>query len=175
MIRRLILIACFWAATAAAQGAPSDAPVPPAAPPKPAPSKAPEGPDTWIFSGALQASHETFSATLVAEKGESQFEMKLAGGATCEGGKLKGEVGLVRLPEITCSDDRPMRALFVPQKGDVLRVFGHVGDDRFMAEAHLLGTEAPPEPKQTAQPKGPLGLPPAPPNGPPPAPGSPKQ
>lgn len=118
-------------------------------------------PDTWIFAGTLMGSRETFSGTLVASKSESEFEMKLGGGATCDGGQLKGDIGLVRLPEITCTDDRKMRALFVPQGGKSLKVFGHVGDDRFMAEAHLLGTEAVPEPKQTMQPKGPLGLPPA--------------
>lgn len=120
-----------------------------------------DAPDTWIFAGTLSGSKETFSGTLVAGKGESEFELKLGSGATCDGGQLKGDIGLVRLPEITCTDDRKMRALFVPQGGKSLKVFGHVGDDRFMAEAHLLGTEPIPEPQQTLQPKGPLGLPPA--------------
>lgn len=117
--------------------------------------------DVWIFSGTLQETRETYSGTLVADVGGgSQFELKLENGATCAGGDLKGEIGLVRMSEIACSDGRPMRALFVPQGGQELKVFGHVGAKRFMTSAHLLGTEAPPEPKQTAQPKGPLGRPP---------------
>lgn len=109
-------------------------------------------PDVWIFSGELNDSHETYSGTLVANKGEAQFELKLGDGATCDGDDLSGEVGLVRLAEITCSDKRTMRALFVPQNGRDLKVFGHVGDERFRADAHLLGTEPPPEAKQTAEP-----------------------
>ena len=109
-------------------------------------------PDVWIFSGSLQDSHEGFSGTLVAGKGEVQFEMKLAGGTTCDGKDLSGEVGLVRLKEITCSDDRVMKALFVPQGGRELKVFGHVGDERFMTSAHLLGAEPVPDKKQTAEP-----------------------
>ncbi len=116
--------------------------------------------DTWIFSGELQGSREQFSGTLVTSRTETQFELKLAGGATCDGGDLSGEVGLVRLSEITCSDDRTMRALFVPQGGKELRVFGHVGGERFVTSAHLLGTEAIPDPKQTAAPPG--DAPPAP-------------
>jgi hypothetical protein len=112
-------------------------------------------PDVWIFSGALQGSHEEFSGTLVADKGEAQFELKLGAGATCDGSSFDGEVGLVRLNEITCSDDRPMRALFVPQGGRELKVFGHVGDERFVASAHLLGEDPPPEKKQTAEPTAP--------------------
>ena len=112
-------------------------------------------PDVWIFSGSLQDSHENFSGTLVASKGEVQFEMKLAGGSTCDGKDLSGEVGLVRLKEITCSDDRVMKALFVPQGGRELKVFGHVGDERFMTSAHLLGSEPVPEKKQTAEPTAP--------------------
>lgn len=116
------------------------------------PSAADTSPDVWIFSGELNDSHETYSGTLVASKGEAQFELKLGDGATCDGDDLSGEVGLVRLAEITCSDKRTMRALFVPQNGRDLKVFGHVGDERFRADAHLLGTEPPPEPKQTAEP-----------------------
>ena len=112
-------------------------------------------PDVWIFSGALQDSHESFSGTLVAGKGEAQFEMKLASGATCDGEDFSGDVGLVRLKEITCSDDRVMKALFVPQGGKELKVFGHVGDERFMTSAHLLGTEPVPDKKQTAEPTAP--------------------
>ena len=112
-------------------------------------------PDVWIFSGELQNTRETYSGTLVASKDEAQFELKLAGGATCDGSKITGDVGLVRLSEITCSDDRVMRALFVPQGGRELKVFGHVGDERFMANAHLLGTEPVPEPKQTTEPTAP--------------------
>ncbi len=111
--------------------------------------------DVWIFSGSLQSTHESFSGTLVAGKGEVQFEMKLAGGTTCDGTNFSGEVGLVRLKEITCSDDRIMKALFVPQGGQELKVFGHVGDQRFMTSAHLLGTEPLPEKKQTAEPTAP--------------------
>ena len=118
--------------------------------------------DTWIFSGALQQSNEPFSGTLVTGKTEMQFELKLAGGATCTGGSLKGEVGLVRLSEITCSDERTMRALFVPQGGEVLRVFGHVGEERFSTNAHLLGTEAIPDKAQTAAPKAPTEVTPGP-------------
>lgn len=148
-------------ASAQAQ-APAPAPAPKDAAAKAAPQEATkdDSPDTWIFAGTLSGSRETFSGTLVARKDEAEFELKLGGGATCDGGQLKGDIGLVRLPEITCTDDRKMRALFVPQGGKSLKVFGHVGDDRFMAEAHLLGTEPVPEPKQTMQPKGPLGLPP---------------
>ena len=112
-------------------------------------------PDVWIFSGALQDSHETFSGTLVASKGEAQFEMKLASGATCDGSDLSGSVGLVRLKEITCSDDRVLKALFVPQGGQQLKVFGHVGDERFVTSANLLGTEVVPDKKQTAEPTAP--------------------
>lgn len=179
-MRAALLLATAMAATspALAQDAPS--PSLPDKPPgqfKPDESAAPPPtdaatPDTWIFSGTLKGSTESFSGTLVATKDGSQFEMKLGGGATCDGGELKGEVGLVRLPEITCTDDRKMRALFVPQGGQTLKVFGHVGEARFATEAHLLGTEALPEPKQTAQPKGPLGLPP-PAQGGPPAPAKP--
>ena len=111
--------------------------------------------DVWIFSGSLQNTHESFSGTLVAGKGEVQFEMKLSGGTTCDGSNVSGDVGLVRLNEITCSDDRVMRALFVPQGGKELKVFGHVGDERFMTSAHLLGTEPVPEKKQTAEPTAP--------------------
>ncbi len=154
------------AGTAYAQRAPDTADEPQAATPA-LPDKAPGAfkpdaeagdatqPDVWIFSGTLQDSHESFSATLVAGKGEVQFEMKLAGGTTCDGKDLSGEVGLVRLKEITCSDDRVMKALFVPQGGKELKVFGHVGDERFMTSAHLLGTEPAPEQKQTAEPTAP--------------------
>lgn len=112
-------------------------------------------PDVWIFSGSLQDTHESFSGTLVAGKGDVQFEMKLGGGTTCDGKDLSGDVGLVRLKEITCSDDRVMKALFVPQGGQELKVFGHVGDQRFVTSAHLLGNEAVPEKKQTAEPTAP--------------------
>ena len=112
-------------------------------------------PDVWIFSGELQSSRETFSGTLVASKGEAQFELKLSNGATCDGSNLSGDVGLVRLSEIKCSDDRTMRALFVPQGGQELKVFGHVGEERFAASAHLLGTEPLPDKKQTAEPTAP--------------------
>ena len=125
-------------------------------PPDPFKPEADEAqPDVWIFSGELQSSRETFSGSLVASKGEAQFELKLAGGATCDGSNLSGDVGLVRLSEITCSDDRTMRALFVPQGGQELKVCGHVGDERFAASAHLLGTEPLPEKKQTAEPTAP--------------------
>lgn len=146
------------AGAAMAQDAPKS--VLPETPPPPFhASEAPATPDTWIFTGVLAESHESFSGTLVATNGESEFELKLAGGATCDGSELQGDVGLVRLPEIICTDDRPLRALFVPQGGQSLKVFGHVGKEHFIAEAHLLGTEAAPEQKQTAQPKGPLGMP----------------
>ena len=109
--------------------------------------------DTWIFSGVLQNSREAFSGTLVTGGSDTEFELKLAGGATCDGQDLLPETGLVRLPDITCSDDRTMRALFVPQGGHVLEVFGHVGDERFTTTAHLLGTEPIPEKRQTTAPK----------------------
>jgi len=143
--------------TQEAQGAPA-AGAPPIAPQPSAPFKPDESerqPDVWIFSGELQNSHEGFSGTLVASKGQAEFELKLAGGATCDGSELVGEVGLVRLSEITCSDDRTMRALFVPQGGHELKVFGHVGDERFLASAHLLGTEPAPDKPQTAEPTAP--------------------
>ena len=161
-----LVVLLLGAAPAAAQQAPD--PTAPTAPSSalgaaPAPFKPDAGemqPDVWIFSGELQNSHETFSGTLVAAGGAKgggtvQFELKLAGGASCDGSDVSGEVGLVRLGEITCSDDRVMRALFVPQGGETLKVFGHIGDERFMANAHLLGTEAAPEKKQTAQPTAP--------------------
>ena len=137
----------------------SVAPTLPGAPPAPfrpdaEPQTSAAAGDTWIFSGELQGSHESFSGTLVTSKTDAQFELKLAGGATCDGKDLTGDIGLVRLSEITCSDDRTMRALFVPQGGKELRVFGHVGGERFVTSAHLLGTEAIPEPKQTAAPPG---------------------
>ena len=110
-------------------------------------------PDVWIFSGELQNSHETFSGTLVAGKDGAQFELKLAGGATCDGSNVSGDVGLVRLSEITCTDERVMRALFVPQGGQDLKVFGHVGDDRFVSSAHLLGTSPIPDKKPLPPPK----------------------
>ena len=180
MMRAALLVsaALAIASPAVAQDAPS--PSLPTKPPgqfKPdesavTPPVDPATPDTWIFSGKLKGTAESFSGTLVATKEGSQFELKLGGGATCDGGELKGEIGLVRLPEITCTDDRKMRALFVPQGGQTLKVFGHVGEAGFATEAHLLGTEALPEQKQTAQPKGPLGLPP-PGQGGPPAPAKP--
>lgn len=160
MKRLLLLVVMVALATSVqAQRAPEPPEAAPASPDAaPAPFK-PDGdavqPDVWIFSGALQNSRETFSGTLVASRGEAQFEMKLASGATCDGRDLAGEVGLVRLKEIVCSDDRTMKALFVPQKGQELKVFGHVGDERFMTSAHLLGTEALPEKKQTAEPTAP--------------------
>ncbi len=167
-VRRAALAAVLaLVSPAVAQQAP-DPSAPSADPPAalgaaPAPFK-PEAaeaqPDVWIFSGELQNRHESFSGTLVAGTGDkgvgtAQFELKLAGGATCDGSDVSGEVGLVRLSEITCSDDRVMRALFVPQGGEVLKVFGHVGDERFVSSAHLLGTEPVPDKKQTAQPTAP--------------------
>lgn len=116
--------------------------------------------DVWIFSGELQSSHEPFSGTLVAGTDGAQFELKLADGGTCDGADLQGEVGFVRLKEITCSDGRSLKALFVPQGGEAMKVFGHVGDQRFVTSAHILGTEPIPDKPQTAEPKGPLGLPP---------------
>ncbi len=117
------------------------------------PTDAEAQPDVWIFSGELQNSHETFSGTLVAGKDGAQFELKLAGGATCDGSNVAGDVGLVRLSEITCTDDRMMRALFVPQGGQDLKVFGQVGDERFVSSAHLLDTDAVPEKKPLAPPR----------------------
>ena len=162
----LAVLALGLSGAAYAQRAPSEADDPEAAAPA-LPDKAPGAfkpdagtsdgaqPDIWIFSGSLQNSHESFSGTLVAGKGEVQFEMKLGGGTTCDGKDLSGEVGLVRLKEITCSDDRVMKALFVPQGGQELKVFGSVGNERFMTSAHLLGTEPVPEKKQTAEPTAP--------------------
>lgn len=142
------------------------------APFMPDPSQAPPAgdKDTWIFSGVLQDSREVFSGTLVTSKTETQFELKLAGGATCDGDDLLPGTGLVRLSEIICSDDRTMRALFVPQGGEELRVFGHVGDKRFMASAHLLGTAPMSAKRQSAAPKAPGG-----PGAPMPAPASPSK
>lgn len=127
------------------------------APFAPDPSQAPPSgdTDTWIFSGVLGGSRETFSGTLVTSRSDTQFELRLAGGATCDGDDLLPGTGLVRLGEITCSDERVMRALFVPQGGEALKVFGHVGDERFVTMAHLLGTEPVPEKKQTTAPKAP--------------------
>ena len=167
-MKALLLAALALSLTvpAYAQRAPENAPDPQSAAPA-LPDKAPGAfrpdadasesaqPDIWIFSGSLQDDHEGFSGTLVVGKGEVQFEMKLASGATCDGKDLSGEIGLVRLKEITCSDDRVMKALFVPQGGRELKVFGHVGDERFMTSAHLLGTDPVPEKKQTAEPTAP--------------------
>lgn len=162
----LLALALGSASPAFAQRAPDDGPDQQVGSPT-LPDKAPgafkpdadtndgAAPDIWIFSGSLQGTHEGFSGTLVAGKGEVQFEMKLASGTTCDGKDLSGDVGLVRLKEITCSDDRVMKALFVPQGGQALKVFGHVGDERFMTDAHLLGTEPVPEGKQTAEPTAP--------------------
>ncbi len=129
-------------------------------------------PDTWIFSGSLQDSRETFSGTLVTGKTETQFELKLANGATCDGGDLTPSTGLVRLSDITCSDARVLKALFVPQGGEALKVFGHVGDERFVTVAHLLGPDAPAEKPQTTAPHAPPSPGPVePPRSPRPAPG----
>ena len=128
-------------------------------------------PDTWIFSGMLQESRETFSGTLVTGRMDTQFELKLANGATCDGGELTPSTGLVRLSEITCSDDRVLKALFVPQGGEALKVFGHVGEERFVAVAHLLGIEPPADKPQTAEPHAPPPSPAEPPRMPRPAPG----
>ncbi len=114
----------------------------PPAPFKPEVANAPP-PDAWIFSGALDDSRETFSGTLLVGSGGTEFEFKLGRGATCADGDIKSEPGLMRLSEITCSDDRKMQALFVPQGGTELKVFGHVGDERFTASAHRLGTDEP--------------------------------
>ena len=112
-------------------------------------------PDTWIFSGVLQDTRETFSGTLVTGKMDTQFELKLASGASCDGGELTPSTGLVRLSEITCSDGRVLKALFVPQGGEALRVFGHVGEERFVSVAHLLGSEPMTEKPQSAAPHAP--------------------
>ena len=117
---------------------------------KPAPEEVAS--DAWIFSGALQDSHEAFSGTLVASSGNLDVELKLAGGATCDGSGLSGETGLLQMSEISCTDERSMRVLFVPEKGRDLKVFGQVGSERFLADAHLLGTEPPPEPKRDTAP-----------------------
>ena len=94
-------------------------------------------PDTWIFSGVMPEGGETFSGTLVTGKTDTQFELKLGGGATCEGGALQPSLGLVRLTEIRCSDGRSLRALFVPQAKQTLKVVGHIGEARFDSVAHL--------------------------------------
>ena len=129
-------------------------------------------PDTWIFSGSLQDSRETFSGTMVTGKTGTQFELRLANGATCDGGDLTPGTGLVRMSDITCSDDRVLKALFVPQGGEALKVFGHVGEERFVTVAHLLGSEPPAEKPQTAEPHAPPApTPEPPPSAPRPAPG----
>lgn len=145
----------------AEHAAPAVAPAvaPPDAPPAPLKLEDDITPDMWIFSGILPGNHEPYSGTLVSGKADTQFEMKLAGDTTCDSSELKGGVGLVRLSEIACSDGRSMRALFVPQGGQSLKVFGHVGDERFVSAAHLLGTEPVPEQKQTAEPTVPQVLP----------------
>ena len=168
MMRATLASALALAAvTAVAQTAPSAQPSPAlkdAAPKNsPAETGAPDS-DTWIFSGILQDSTETFSGTLITGKSDTQFELKLADGATCDGADLKPSLGMVRLNEIECSDGRPMRALFVPQPRQTLKVFGHVGDARFSTIAHILGTQPIPEPKQTTAPHAPMPEPDAPPN-----------
>ena len=125
--------------------------------------------DTWIFSGMLEETKETFSGTLITGKADTQFELKLAGGATCDGGDLKPSMGLVRLSEIACSDGRSMRALFVPQARQTLKVFGHVGDARFATIAHLLGTQ--PLPRAEADHRPRRRRHPSPPTAPPAQPG----
>ena len=160
-------------AAAFAETAPSpDKAVAPAAGPAIGPDAAPDAAaadsDTWIFSGVLQDAGETFSGTLITGKSDTQFELKLAGGATCDGADLKPSLGLVKLDEIECSDGRHMRALFVPQPRQTLKVFGHIGDARFSTVAHILGTQPIPEPEQTTAPHAPVPLPDEPPA---PAPG----
>ena len=65
---------------------------------------------------------------------------------------MSGWCGSKRSPAPTIG---VMKALFVPQGGQVLKVFGHVGDERFTTSAHLLGTEPLPEKTQTAEPTAP--------------------
>ena len=166
------ILALGAAAASAAQTPPPSKLVAPATAPAVKPDAAPEATDsdTWIFSGILQDSSETFSGTLVTGKSDTQFELKLADGATCDGADLKPSLGMVKLDEIQCTDGRAMRALFVPQPRQTLRVFGHVGDARFAATAHILGTQPIPEPPQTTAPHAPMPAPDQPP-GPAPAPG----
>ena len=97
----------------------------------------------YIFSGVLTGTGETYSGTLVARAEGPEFELKLAGGTTCDGSKLEPDKGLLRLPETPCSDGRPLKALFVYQAGDLLRVYGTIGGERFSTQAHALPSDAP--------------------------------
>jgi hypothetical protein len=176
VIRSSLVAALALLATAASaqQAPPPGLPgAPPVAPAAAAPAPAPDAftgdTDTWIFSGVLQDSTESFSGTLITGKSDTQFELKLADGATCDGADLKPSPGLVRLSEIQCTDGRPMRALFVPQPHQTLKVFGHVGDTRFSTVAHILGTQPIPEPQQTTAPRAPMPMPDVPPAAAPPS------
>ena len=122
------------------------------------PSAEPAVPDTWIFSGVLDGG-ESYSGTLVVARSDTQFEMRLGGGASCDGGGLQPSLGLMRLTEIRCTDGRSLRTLFVPQPKQTLKVFGHVGEARFDAVAHLLGVEPPAEPAPSLAPHAPVPAP----------------
>ena len=160
------VLAIIATAVAAETAPPSPIVAPPAGPavnPNAAPDTAAPDSDTWIFSGELEESRETFSGTLVTGKSDTQFELKLGGGATCDGANLKPSLGMVKLDEIQCTDGRAMRALFVPQPQQTLKVFGHIGDARFNTIAHILGTQPIPEPRQTTAPHAPMPSPDEPP------------
>jgi hypothetical protein len=123
----------------------------PAAPPAAA-SKGDAETLVYIFSGALTEG-ETYSGTLAAAPDGPAFELKLSKGATCDAAKLIPDKGLLRLPETSCSDGRKLKALFVYQPGNLLRVYGSLEEQRFSAQAHALpsGTaEAPSAPPANA-------------------------
>lgn len=128
---------------AKAQGpAKADAPAAGAASTAPA-DPAKDEPIIYIFSGTLTGEGETYSGTLVAAADGPQFELKLSKGATCDASNLEPDKGLLRLPETPCSDGRKLKALFVYQEGNVLRVYGTVGSDRFSTQAHALPADTP--------------------------------
>jgi hypothetical protein len=95
----------------------------------------------YIFSGGLTEG-ETYSGTLVAAADGPEFELKLSKGGTCDASKLEPDKGLLRLPETVCSDGRKLKALLVYQPGNVLRIYGAIGDQRFSAQAHALPSGA---------------------------------
>ncbi|WP_158807712.1 hypothetical protein [Beijerinckia sp. L45] len=135
-------LALAW--TAAAAQAPAKDGAAAAAPAVVAPADpAKDEPIIYIFSGTLTGDGETYSGTLVAAADGPQFELKLSKGATCDASKLEPDKGLLRLPETPCSDGRKLKALFVYQEGNVLRVYGTLGADRFSTQAHALPSDAP--------------------------------
>ena len=112
------------AASAAQTPPPPSKLVAPATAPAVKPDAAPEATDsdTWIFSGILRGQQaRRFPARSITGKSDTQFELKLADGATCDGADLKPSLGMVQASTRSqCTDGRAMRALFVPQPRQTL-------------------------------------------------------